>query len=130
MQEISKAVDGLPEGLSPTFVSVIPVRMREAWLLIDETAIKAAGNRRYAGQLELPPVNRLERIPDPKDVLNGLLRQASDLSRRRQRNFRVAKHAERVSEFIEDFSPLRRLSAFAALEKEISSAILENNWQF
>ena len=126
-----KAANLLPEGLSPTFVCVIPVRMQEAWSLIDETAIKvAAGNRNYDGQLELPPVSRLERIPDPKDVLNGLLRQASDLNRRRQRNFSVAKHAKRVTEFIEDFSPLRRLSAIAALEREIRSTILENNWQF
>ena len=131
VQEISKAVDGLPEGLLPTFVCVIPVRMQEAWLLIDETAIKiAAGNRRYAGQLELPPVNSLEKISDPKAVLNGLLRQANDLSRRRQRNFRVAKHAERVTDFIEDFSPLRQLSAFSALEEEVSSAIQANNWHF
>ena len=64
VQEIGKAVASLPEGLSPTFVSVIPVRMQEAWLLIDETAIKiAAGNRRYAGQLELPPLIAWKEFP-------------------------------------------------------------------
>ncbi len=129
VQEITNSISSLPEGLAPTFVCVIPVRMQEAWLLIDETAIKiAAGNMRYAGKLNLPPVNRLERIPDPKDVLNGLLRQASDLNRRRLRNFRVARHAERVTEFIEDFSPLRQLNAFTALEEEVSNAIQENKW--
>ena len=105
--------------------------MQEAWLLIDEAAIKtAAGNRRYTGELELPPVNRLEEIPDPKNLLNDLLRQASDLRRRRQRSFRVAKHARLVTEFIEDFSPLRQLSAFAAFEEEVSSAVQSNNWHF
>ena len=129
VQEIHKAVADLSEGLSPTFVGVIPVRMQEAWLLIDETAIKnAAGNRRYGGQLELPSINHLERIPDPKNLLYRLLRQANDLSRRRQRNFRVANHARRVTEFIEDFTPLRQLSAFVALEEEICSAIQANNW--
>lgn len=99
--------------------------------MIDEAAIKtAAGNRRYASELELPPVNRLEEIPDPKNLLNDLLRQASDLNRRRQRSFRVAKHARLVTEFIEDFSPLRQLSAFAALEEEVSSAVQSNNWHF
>ncbi len=78
----------------------------------------------------MPAVNRLESIPYPKDVLNELLRQASDLNRRRQRNFPVAKHARLVTEFIEDFSPLRQLSAFAALEEEISAVIQGNNWQF
>ena len=131
VQEIGKAVASLPEGLSPTFVCVVPVRMQEAWQLIDEAAIKtAAGNRRYAGELELPPVNSLEEIPDPKNLLNELLKKASDLNRRRQRSFRVAKHARLVTEFIEDFSPLRQLSAFTAFEEQVSSAIQANNWQF
>ena len=129
MQEIHDAIADLPIELSPVFVCVIPIRMQEAWLLIDETAIKnAAGNRRYGGQLELPPLNLLKRIPDPKDLLNKLLTQASDLNRRRRRNFQVAKRARRVPGFVEDFSPLRQLSAFVALEEEVSSAIQANNW--
>lgn len=103
--------------------------MQEARLLIDEDAIKtAAGNRRYTGQLDLPAVNRLESLPDPKGVLSQLLIQASDLNRRRLRNFRVTKHAERITEFIDDFSTLRQLSAFAALEEEVSNAVRENRW--
>ncbi|MCZ0938566.1 MAG: hypothetical protein OXJ55_08005, partial [Caldilineaceae bacterium] len=61
-------------------------------------------------------------------VLSQLLIQASDLNRRRLRSFRVTKHAERVTEFIDSFSPLRQLSAFAALEKEVSNAIQKNGW--
>ena len=97
--------------------------------MIDEDAIKAAaGNRRCTGQLDLPAVNRLESLPDPKGVLSQLLIQASDLNRRRLRSFGVTKHAERVTEFIASFSPLRQLSAFAALEEEVSDAIRENGW--
>ncbi|MYH60472.1 MAG: hypothetical protein F4148_01435 [Caldilineaceae bacterium SB0675_bin_29] len=129
VQEIDEAVACLPEAMSPEYVRVIPIRMQEAWLLIDEAAIKAAaGNKGYTGQLELPVVSRLEGLANPKGVLNELLRQASDLNRRRQRSFRVAKHARLVTEFIEDFSPLRQLSAFAALEEEVSNAIQENGW--
>ncbi len=129
IREVHEAIAAIPDGLSPAFVCVIPVRMQEAWLLIDEAAIKAAaGNKRYTGQIDLPAVNRLESLPDPKSVLNELLRQASDLNRRRRRSFRVAKHARLVTEFIEDFSPLRQLRAFAALEEEVSNAIQENKW--
>jgi len=129
VQEIDEAVACLPEAMSPEYVRVIPIRMQEAWLLIDEAAIKAAaGNKGYTGQLELPVVSRLEGLANPKGVLNELLRHASDLNRRRQRSFRVAKHARLVTEFIEDFSPLRQLSAFGALEEEVSNAIQENGW--
>ena len=130
VQEIRKTVAHLPEGASPTFVCVIPVRMQEAWLLIDAAAIRnAAGNRRYDGHLELPSIKRLERIRDPKNLLRQPLKQASDRNTRRRRNFRVAKHARLVAEFMEDFTPLRQLSAFAALEDAVRSAIQANNWR-
>lgn len=129
VQEISRAIAVLPEELCPALVCVVPVRMHEAWLLFDEDAIKtAAGNRRYSGALELPPINQIEDLPDPKTLLGELLRQASDLNTRRQKKFSVAKHARLVTEYIKDFSPLRQLSAFAALEEEVSNAIQENNW--
>ncbi|MFN9861081.1 MAG: hypothetical protein ACK556_23840, partial [Pseudanabaena sp.] len=52
---------------SITTVPVIPIRMTEAWLLIDEKAIKtAAGNPRGKQILSMPAINRLETIPDPK----------------------------------------------------------------
>ena len=129
VQEINRANGVLPKESRPSFVCVVPVRMQEAWLLFDEDAIKsAAGNRRYGEALELPPVNRLEDLPDPKTLLGELLKQASDLNRRRKKRFSVAKHAQLVTEFIEDFSSLRQLSAFAALEEEVSNAIQENRW--
>lgn len=104
--------------------------MLEAWLLFDETAIKsAAGNRRYHAELNLPALNKLESVTDPKSVFHSLLSEASDLNRRRQRNFREAKHARNVTEFIKDFSPLRQLSAFAALEQDIRRTIQANSWR-
>ena len=73
VQEIDEAVACLPEGLSPKYVCVIPIRMQEAWLLVDEAAIKAAaGNKGYAGRLEMPVVSRLERLAYPKNCLERL----------------------------------------------------------
>ena len=129
VQEINRAANSLAEGLTPPLVCVIPVRMQESWLLIDEAAIKAAaGNKSYRGQLDLPSANRLEKIQDPKEILTDLLRQASDLIRRRQKRFPVTKYARLETEFIEDFSPLRRLNSFAALEEDIGRVIQANNW--
>ncbi|MFN7616245.1 MAG: hypothetical protein ACK5RM_08685, partial [Pseudanabaena sp.] len=55
----SKIIDSI------TTVPVIPIRMTEAWLLIDEKAIKtAAGNPRGKQILSMPAINRLETIPD------------------------------------------------------------------
>jgi hypothetical protein len=125
--EIESAISTI--ALSPPVVCVIPVRMIEAWLLIDEGAIKsAAGNRHYTGNMLLPDISQLERLPDPKEILHDLLKQACDLNRRRLRRYPVHQYARRVSQYIHDFSALRRLSAFNALENEIRVAIVSHQW--
>lgn len=54
-------------------VRVVPVRMTEAWLLVDEKAIrKAAGNPNGRVRLNLPRISRLEALPDPKSSLRAL----------------------------------------------------------
>ena len=46
--------------LVPSAVCVVPIRMQEAWLLIDEEAIRyAAGNRSGRHRLDMPPIHTL-----------------------------------------------------------------------
>ncbi len=67
-------------------------------------------------------------LPDPKRELHEFLKQASGLNRRRLKRFRASQHARRVSEFIDDFSPLRKLPAFTALERDIRRIVQVNGW--
>ncbi len=104
-------------------VPVIPVRMTEAWLLIDANAIrKAAGNPNGKVHLDLPPIGRLEQLPDPKKTLKELLEIASELSGRRLAQLDRASAAQRVADYIDDFSELRRLPAFKFFETELGRA--------
>ncbi|MCB9098054.1 MAG: hypothetical protein H6632_00835 [Anaerolineales bacterium] len=128
LSEIRQAVENLPDTLPP-IVCVIPVRMQEAWLLFDEGALRvAAGNEHGRQLLTLPPLAHAEQMADPKSALYDLLREASGLSGRRRRKFRVEVAARRVAEFIDDFSPLRRLSAFNAFESEVRDVIEAQKW--
>lgn len=130
VHEINKAIERIATSCPvPPAVCVVPVRMQEAWLLFDEAAIRhAAGNRSARQPLHLPPIKQLEGVPDPKSELYGYLKQASGLSGRRLKRFPVRQRARRVAEFINDFSPLRALSAFAALEEDIQQIIEQRNW--
>lgn len=66
-------------------VPVVPVRMTEAWLLLDEVNIRrASGNPRGSAALHLPQVNDVERLVDPKAVLRDALIIASELRGRRR----------------------------------------------
>ena len=128
--EINEAIEKVvtPHPVPPA-VCVVPVRMQEAWLLFDDAAIRhAAGNRSGHHPLDIPPIQRIEQLPDPKAILYECLKQASGLSGRRLKHFPVHKRARRVAELIDDFSPLRALSAFDALESDLVEIIERQSW--
>ena len=109
-------------------IPVVPVRMTEAWLLIDETAIrKAADNPNGKIPLGLPALSQLESRPDPKKLLRDLLVAASEKTGRRLDPFKrdLNYRVQRVADYIDDFAPLRQLSAFRALEEDTRIALAE-----
>lgn len=116
VREVRRAVERI--DLSVPSLCVIPVRMMEAWLLFDEAAIRwAAGNPNGDMPLALPELSRVEELPDPKEVLHRLLREASGRRGRRLKDFNVP--VPRVADLMDDFSLLRHLSAFQRLENDI-----------
>ena len=109
---------------TPPVVYVVPVRMQEAWLLINESALrKAAGNPQGRQPLDVPELRKLEDLPDPKQVLHALLHEASGASGRRLKHFSrdVGRYAHRVAEQIDDFSALRGLTAFRRVEHQVAA---------
>jgi hypothetical protein len=129
VEEIYQALEQVKDFVSVPVTCVIPVRMTEAWLLFHEVAIRrAASNPNGRTLLEVPVLKSLEEIPDPKQLLYGLLRQASELSSRRLKKFRESERVHRIAELIDDFSPLRQLNAFTALEQELKTVIEEQRW--
>jgi len=102
--------------------------MTEAWLLFDEPSIRqAAGNPNGKSPLNLPDLNKIELILDPKRHLSITLRKASGLSGRRLKTFNLSGAQIRITDIIEDFSPLRNLRAFQRLEEDISM-LKRNDW--
>ena len=105
-------------------IPVIPVRMTEAWLLANETAIRAAaGNPNGREALNLPDVRRLESLPDPKQVLHDALSAASGLNARRRSRLAVGRRVQLIPNYIDDYAPLRHLEAFRLLQADIQAMI-------
>ena len=116
----------LPRNTAP-HVCVVPVRMTEAWLLIDQRAIRiAAGNPNGTHPLAMPTLPTIESLPDPKQMLRSLLLEATAFRGRRRSKFEreVNQRVQRVADLIEDFQPLRGLSAFQAFERETRSVVV------
>ena len=114
--EISTAL----ASLDVRHVPVIPVRMTEAWLLGNELAIRsAAGNPSGTRALNLPALRNLEKLPDPKKALHNALLSASGLGARRRERFRVEERVHNIPNYIDDYSMLSDLPAFAELQQAI-----------
>ena len=118
--EISDALSS--EGLP--YVPIVPVRMTEAWFLFDEGAIRtAAGNPNGKAALDLPHLDRVEALPDPKAVLNATLLAASGLNARRRSKLRAGTLFLRVAELIRSYQALRSLATFVRLEAETADRV-------
>ncbi|BAM03827.1 DUF4276 family protein [Phycisphaera mikurensis] len=120
VEEIERAAAGVSGGVVP----VVPVRMSEAWLLFDEQAIRtAAGNPAGRKRLALPAAKKWDALPDPKEALYGLIREASELSGRRLKKLNYGEARAEVARLIEDFSPLRSLPAFEELRTRVQQRL-------
>ena len=84
-REIADAASDL--GAPVPVVPVVPVRMTEAWLLLDEAAIRSVADKpRGKAKLTMPKASEVESLPDPKDLLKRLLLEASETRGRRAAN--------------------------------------------
>jgi hypothetical protein len=107
-------------------IPVVPVRMTEAWLLVDELAIRsAAGNPNGTENLNLPDLRRLEDLPDPKRVLHDALTAASGLNLRRRSQLQVHQRVHLIPNYIDDYSRLNVLPAFQTLQQDIRELIMD-----
>jgi hypothetical protein len=129
--EVTNAIDlACATAVIPPAAAVVPVRMMEAWLLLDEDAIRqAAGNPNGSVVLNLPRRHDLEGIPDPKTVLHRLILDATELSARRKACFDMSSAVRRIPECIDDFSSLRGLPAFSSLEERVAEIARERQRQ-
>lgn len=124
IEEIRKACTGLKDQ-DPELrtVCVVPIRMTEAWLLIDEAAIRrAAGNPHGREALTLPTLQKMEQV-HAKEVLHQAIRDASELSGRRAKKLDVSRAIQVVADFISDYSRLKQLPSFARLRTDLSQVL-------
>ena len=107
-------------------VVIIPVRMTEAWLLLDEVAIRSAsGSPNGTMSLKLPGAARLESLKDPKALLFEALRTASGRSAGRLKAFSPDARRHRVAELMASYEPLRILPSFMWLEAQLQQIFLK-----
>ncbi|WEH16837.1 DUF4276 family protein [Streptomyces sp. VNUA24] len=124
--EITSAVES--EWPELAHVPAIPVTMLEAWLLLDEGAIRqVAGNPRGKMDLSLPKAANVERIADPKQQLKDTLAKASGLTGRRLVDFqkvqRFSKNRQRLMELLDHDGNVRNVPSWRAFVGELEEGL-------
>jgi hypothetical protein len=123
-KEIAEAVAEVSPVLA--HVPVIPVRMLEAWLLLDQTAIReVSGNPNGRVQLDLPTAARAESIPDPKALLKQAIAMASEESGRRLQKLqkRFPENRARLLQMLDRQGPVMRMSSWQAFTEDLQAVL-------
>lgn len=121
--EIKQAVHAEWPGLP--HVAVVPVRMLEAWLLLDETCLRhVAENPRGRVSLDLPKGVAAETVADPKQLLKDSLARASEYKGRRLAQFqkRFSQHRLRMLELLNPEGSVSCLPSWQDFVKDLNKA--------
>ena len=107
-------------------IPIVPVRTTEAWILLDEAAIRrVAGNPRGKQPLDLPKPSNVEHLTDPKGALATALAAASGCSGNRLRKFRkrFGQHRRILLEQLPVGGALDHVPAWARLREAVSALV-------
>ena len=122
--EIHEAVPSASHSCQ--YVGVVPVRMTEAWLLVDKCEIRrVAGKPDNRCNLDLPALRGIERIGNPKQCLQELLLQAGSPSGRRRQNFKskFGSHRRQLIENLPVGGPLEWLPSWVRFRDDTIAAL-------
>lgn len=124
LAEIERAVREVMPGV--THAPVIPIRMTEAWLLIDEREIRlVAGNPNGRMALGLPKASKVESLPDPKAVLAEKLCLATGFNGRKLAKFkqRFPQHRRQLLERIDPNGPIADVPSWRDFNIDLRGAL-------
>ncbi|MBC8091750.1 MAG: DUF4276 family protein [Pseudonocardia sp.] len=122
--EIHKAV--VETAICNQVVPIVPVRMTEAWLLLDEAAIRTvAGNPQGTSPLALPGRHEVERVADPKQTLREALSRAANVTGRRRERLvrRFSENRRQLLERLDTRGPVAQLASWRALDSAVGSVV-------
>ncbi|TYB67362.1 hypothetical protein FXF51_15290 [Nonomuraea sp. PA05] len=123
-KEVREAIERV--GFVNACVPVIPIRMTEAWLLLDEGAIRhVAGNPRGRIDLGLPKVHEVESLADPKAYLRQCILKAAQVTGRRRESVakRFPQHRRQLLDRLDCDGEVARLSGWLSLLDSIDEAV-------
>jgi hypothetical protein len=113
-------------GVDSGIVPVVPIRMTEAWLLLDESAIRQiAGNPRGRMPLSLPAITEVERKADPRSILPRCILEAANVTGRRRDRLgnRFNQNRRQLLERLDRDGVVNQLSGWQTLVADVEAVV-------
>lgn len=113
-------------GCDRQVVCVVPIQETEAWLLLDEMAIRrAVGRPRSTVQLGLPQPNAVQQVASPKERLQNALKLASEATGRRLDRIRrdFPQHRRALLQDLSITGPLEHVPSWLRLRDDLRDAV-------
>lgn len=114
--------------LDQSHIAVVPIQETEAWLLLDEPAIRRVASKPNGrAALNLPPPHRIEATASPKERLRDALLAAAELQGRRRDMFRreFDEHRRILLDRLPVGGELERLEGWRRLRHDTAAAIAD-----
>ena len=108
------------------WVAIVPVQETEAWLLLDEDAIRRVANKPHGrGSLDLPSPHEVEGKANPKELLQQAIATASETAgdRRRETNANFPENRRILLQSLSVHGPIRQLPAWKRMYADIGNAL-------
>lgn len=108
------------------WVAVVPVQETEAWLLVDEVAIRSVARKpRGNVNLNLPSPSTVEAKPSPKELLEQALINASEYSGRRLKIFKgqFSDHRLQLLQQLDTKGPITQVKSWQRMRDDLAKAI-------
>ena len=125
-REISEAVQ--QSGYGRPWVGIVPVRTTEAWLLLDDTAIRdIVHNPNGRIRLDLPSPAEAERMADPKSALRSAMLLAAGVHGRKRRDLarELPNLRNRLLENLPIGGPLEQVPSWVRFRDDTAAALRE-----
>ncbi len=122
--EIISAVQ--TSGCTRSYIAVVPVQETEAWLLLDEQAIRQIAQRPNGRRdLNLPRPNRVESIANAKERLQDTLVTACELGGRRLDRFKkkFPTHRQLLLHRLPIGGPLEQVISWRRLREDLRQSL-------
>jgi hypothetical protein len=123
-REISTAVAQC--NLTKQWAAIVPIQETEAWLLLDEVAIRRiAGKPNARHALYLPTSHNVENVAQPKERLQRALTDAAQLTGRRLHQLRrdFPTHRRILLLNLSISGPIREVPSWRRMRDDIHSAL-------